>query len=213
MYTTLYQYLIQHKHLSIPGIGNFKLSGTPAHMDFPERRVDPPAYHFSLEFPATASPGNFFYWLGTALGVSDREAIIRFNNFSFDMRKQIMDGSTIDWKGVGSLSKGLAGEIRFVETTDQLYHARPITAEKVIRSKPEHMVRVGEDQKTALEMAALLGKQDADRSFWWAVPLAICLLAIVFIGWYFSEHGVAIQSTGNSKHTPVMESHQTYSLP
>lgn len=198
MYPELYQYLLQHKKLSVPGIGTFLLERTPAQVDFPNKQVAAPVYAFSLQSTAPVPSGRFFTWLGAALGISQMDAVIRFNDFAFDMKKQVEKGHTIEWSGVGVLKKGLADEIRFTAFTAS-YPETSVPAAKVIREKASHSVRVGEDERSSAEMEVLLNREEEKKSYWWAWSLAIGLLAIVFTGWYFSKHGVDTGSTANTK--------------
>ena len=109
-----------------------------------------------------------------------------------------MAGEKLEWDGVGTLSKGLAGEIRFEAALKGLAVGTPVPANKVIRENAEHTVRVGEDQKTSTEMLERLVPADEKRSYWWAAALVIGLLAFVFIAWYFSSNGFKTSSTGTT---------------
>ncbi|MEK7224711.1 MAG: hypothetical protein AAB221_03400 [Bacteroidota bacterium] len=203
MYAELYQYFILHKRLSLPGIGTFLLHRKPAETDFPNRQVKPPLYTAVFSDETGIASKNFFHWLGHALGVSDRNAVIRFNDFAFDMKKQIADGTVINWNGLGVLNKGLAGEIKF--TAASFISEKPVAAEKVIREKAEHFVRVGEDEKTSVEMTAMLNKPAVARSYWWVSALILGVLSIAFIGWYISQHGMEPSSFTNSTKLVPME--------
>ena len=198
MYAELYQYLIQHKQLLVPGIGTFLVERIPAAVNFPERKIEPPVYGVSLQ-PVSNSPSKkFFIWLGAALQVSDREAVIRYNDFAFDLKNQLSGGDIVNWNGVGQLSKGLAGDIKFIPQEKRSLESS-VKAEKVMREKAEHMVRVGEDEKTSAEMTELLSHTDEKKSYWWAYALIVTVLSVMFIGWYFSENGISMSSTSNSK--------------
>jgi hypothetical protein len=210
MYTELYQYLINYKQLSVPGIGTFLLNRNPAEVDFPNKRINPPSWSVSFRSPASPASNSFFYWLGHILGVSEREAVIRFNDFAFDMRKQIINGSSINWKGVGIFTKGLAGEIRFSPEEGGLVTEKPVPAEKVIRERSDHMVRVGEDERTSAEMVEMLSQSDDKKSYWWAWALVVGLLTIVIAGWHFSENGIQVSATGNSTKINPKEAPATY---
>ncbi|HNU13866.1 MAG TPA: hypothetical protein PKI55_05350 [Chitinophagaceae bacterium] len=198
MYAELYQYLIQYKQLPVPGIGTFLVERIPAAINFPERKIEPPVYGVSLQ-PVSNSPSkSFFIWLGAALQVSDREAVIRYNDFAFDLKSQLSGGDIVNWNGVGQLSKGLAGDIKFIPQEKRSLESS-VKAEKVMREKAEHMVRVGEDEKTSAEMTELLSHTDEKKSYWWAYALIVIVLSVMFIGWYFSENGISMSSTSNSR--------------
>lgn len=209
MYEELYQYFIQYKKLAVPGIGTFLLERRPAESDFVNKQINPPFYSVTLQAPVDPPTINFFKWLAAALHISDHDAIIRFNDFVFETKKQISDGDTIDWQGVGMISKGLAGEMKFAPAPGSAIE-QPVAAEKVIREKAGHMVRVGEDQKTSAEMTEMLNLPETKRSRWWITALVAGLLALLFIGWYFYEHGIDVSSTANSMKLVPMEASAPY---
>jgi hypothetical protein len=74
------------------------------------------------------------------------------------------------------------------------------------------MVRVGEDERTSTQMTEMLNQPDEKKSYWWAYALAIALLAIMFIGWYVSEHGVDISSAANGQKLVPQEARDTYKI-
>ncbi|MEO6613377.1 MAG: hypothetical protein ABIT05_08880 [Chitinophagaceae bacterium] len=211
MYQELYQFLLQHKQLPVPGIGTFLLERKPALIDFPNRKIDPPIYSVALTPVAGSPSSDFFAWLADTFHISGSDAVTRFNDFVFGLKKQVTDGDTIKWDGIGTLSKGLAGEIKF---TPVLYTVleKPVAAEKVIREKSAHMVRVGEDEKTSAEMTEMLNKPEEKKSYWWVPAVAVILLAVMFIGWYFSEHGVGVSSTANDRKLVPEQATATYRI-
>jgi hypothetical protein len=197
MYGELYQYFIQHKRLNLPGIGLFLLERKPAQGDFPNRIIIAPSWSVVMQ-QTNDKPGNqFFHWLAKALGIPDRDAIANFNAFSSELQSQLSEGKKIIWEGMGVLTKGLAGEVRFEPAwKDQVFEA-PVDAVKVIRENAQHAVRVGEDEKTSVQMIEYLNQPAARRNYWWAWALALGLLSIMFIGWHFSERGVSTAATGS----------------
>ena len=197
MYEELYRYFIQHKKLAVPGVGTFLLERKPAVSDFVNKQINPPIYSVTLQATVDPPSIHFFKWLAGALHISDHDAIIRFNDFVFDFKKQINNGSTIEWYAVGAIRKGLAGEMKFDPAIRSALE-KPVVAEKVIRERSEHMVRVGEDQKTSAEMTEMLNLPETKRSSWWIPALVAGLLALLFIGWHFYEEGVDVSSTTNS---------------
>jgi len=206
VYAELYQYLIQYKQLPVPGIGTFFLERKSAEGDFPNRKINPPSYTVLLHPTVHSASKNFFTWLASALDISDREAVIKFNDFAFDLKRKISSGDAVKWNGVGILNQDSAGEIKFIPAINDLVLEEPVNAQKVIRKSAEHTVRVGEQEKTSTQMTELLNQRSEKKSYWWAYALVIGLIAIIFISWYFSEHGLNISSTGNGKKLKTQES-------
>ena len=213
MYAELYQYLLLNKKLPVPGIGTFLLERKPAESDFSNRTLNPPVHSFGFQTVATAPPTNFFNWLASALQISDQDAMVRFNDFARELKNQITNGGIIEWNGVGIISKGLGNEVKFRPLENNLALQTPVAAEKIIRQHAEHMVRVGEDNKTSAEMVEMLNQPDEKKSYWWAFAAAVALLGFIFLGWYFSEHGVDVAATMNNKAlVPLTNTAATYQL-
>ena len=210
MYDELYQYLIQQKELGIPGIGIFTIQRKPAEADFVNKCIHPPAYEIKLDQTTVIPPKKMFTWLADIFNISDREAVIRFNDFAFDLKKKITDGEEVQWSGIGKFSKGVTA-IHFTPV-EPWNEEGDVAAQKIIREHAEHIVLVGERERTSVEMTELLNQQDGKKKNWWAYALAIGILAIIFIFWYFSEHGMQITSTANSQNLPVNSEPPTYSI-
>jgi hypothetical protein len=206
----LYQYFILFKQLNIPGVGTFLLERKPAVVDFPNKQIQPPVYSIALHTTHRAPSKIFFNWLAGALHISDREAVVQFNDFAFDLKKQVQEGNKVSWTGIGTLSAGLAGEIRFEPALKNTSFESPVKAEKVIRENASHFVRVGEDEKTSVEMTELLARPEASRNSWWVIAVVTGLLSFLFIGWYLSGHGVNVSATGYGKKIQASSPNNTY---
>jgi hypothetical protein len=196
MYAELYRWLILNKQLSLPGIGLFEIERKSATGDFVNRQMIAPSYAITMHKKAGQPSSTFFKWLGSALSLSERDAVIRFNDFLFELKKQINNNDSIEWNGVGRLNKGLAGEIKFLPV-GVITLENPVAAEKVIRRKAEHTVRVGAVEKTAAEMEEMLGTASTKRSYWWITPLVIILLAAALIGWHIAGNGLNVSAFSN----------------
>ncbi len=197
MYDPIFQYLLRHHRLALPGIGTIILERKPAQINFPGKQALPPAYHFTLQSPETPPTGKFSGWLSAFLQVSQEEAQRLFQSFASGLKNQLMAGDTVQWSGLGRLEKGPAGNITFTPDEPSVQES-PVPANKVIREKAEHTVRVGEEEKTSVQMTEMLGRTENKRSTWWAWALGLGLLCVIFIGWYLSENGLDITSTANT---------------
>lgn len=211
MYSELYSYLILNKNLPLPGIGTFLLQRHSAVADFPNKSILPPYYEIVLESKENTPSAIFYKWLSQHLVSTNHEAVTKFNNFAFDLKQKVSNGAIINWNDVGTISKGLDGGIKFVPQ-GKIILEEPVFAEKVIRERSEHFVRVGEEEKTSQEMISLLNKEEEKKSIWWLLALVLGIISVMFLGWYFSEYGVAISSTSNGKKLMPIESSPTYKL-
>jgi hypothetical protein len=202
MFEMLYLFLIRHKQICLPEIGLISLQIQSAKKKFIDREVLPPVYFFTLS-PANQPVANkLFTWLSHALGISETEAIARFNDFAFEIKKQLQDGKEVIWKGVGKFSKGLMNEIEFESEKKELSFQQAVVAEKVIREHARHTMLVGEKEKTGSEYSEIIEETKEvtlSRPNWWIWPVALIVLSLIFIGWYFSENGIRPSSSSNTE--------------
>lgn len=213
MFVELYCFLIHHKQLYVPGIGTFLLERKPAKADFLNKCVHAPVYSVSFQTSGNSSSKKIFSWLADALNISDRDAVIRFNEFAFDLKKKIDEGNRIQWKGVGTLGKGQNNEIQFLPEQNISVVEKPVAAEKIIREHAEHTMLVGEQEMTSTEMEVLLTPVlTIKRSRWWILPLIVGILVLAFLGWYFFENGLDVSSVGNKKKIGLINPFITYGI-
>ena len=211
MYSQLHRYFILHRKLNLPGIGNFILERKPAEADFVNKCIHPPVYSVSLQLEEDKAPHKFYTWIAAAFNISENEAVIKFNEFLYEMKNKINSGTAIEWSGFGVLKKGLGGGINFTgQAIESVEKAVP--AQKIIRENAEHSVLVGERERTSAEMSEFLNQPDAKRSLWWVLPVAAALLAFIFIAWYFSENGTGISSVSNNQKVNTTVVNESYNV-
>jgi len=213
MYHDLYEYLVLHKQLSVPGIGTFLLERKPAGTDITHRQISPPLYTIRLD-PSSETPAKkLFHWLAGKLHIHYHEAIVRFNSFSYDLKQQVLAGNKINWDGVGTLSKSISGDIRFDSSLKDYRFDPPVSATRMIRDKAVHTVRVGEQEKTSVEMTEWLNPEQERKTYWWAPALIAAIILIVFIIIYFSQNGLSGASAGNRKVVSPQQASPAYTVP
>ena len=113
MTETLVSYLLQHKSISIPGLGSMYIERIPAQTDFVNKRILPPDYHFRFDKYFDAPDKDFFTYLAQQHNIADYEAIKWYNEWAYELRNKIRDGQVIQWDGIGSLKKDASGEVIF----------------------------------------------------------------------------------------------------
>lgn len=210
MHKELFQFLLLHKELPVPGIGTFLLEKISASVDFPNKQIIAPAFRVSLSPDVEVPEKGFFHKLSGLLHQSTKDTVMQFNDFVFNLKKQVMNGAVIDWKGIGILQKGLSGDIRLIPASDWSLQSPPVAAEKVIREKAAHMVRVGEDEKTSTEMTEMLNQPEIKKSYWWVYAMVVGILSVIFIGWHLSEKGLDLNATGNGSKLIPEEVSETF---
>lgn len=203
VYQSLYEYLVLQKSLPLPGIGTFVIERKPADFNFASKEINPPSYSVSLKNGDENEPSKkLFNWLATALHTTELDAVIQFNEFNTELRNKLYAGAKLEWKGIGRLSKSPGGDI-LLEAAPAIAEGPVITANRVIREKAEHYVRVGEQEKTSDEMRELLSTTVVKRKYWWIVAITILALSITFIAYYLYSNGFSVTSIGNQQKLPL----------
>src|SRR6218665_612555 len=205
MYKELYQYLVLYRQLNIPGVGVFQLERKPADLDFDNKVVNPPSYTVALYHGNELMPAKQLNWLADALNISEVDVPERVSNFASNLKSEIFSGKKLEWNGIGTLSKGLAGEIRFEASLKDSPAGQPIPAAKVIREKAAHTVRVGEDERTSEEMIEMLNLDEKKRSYEWIMTLIVAVLAVAFLVWHFMQSGLDTPTGSQQKVDPKEE--------
>jgi hypothetical protein len=218
MYELLYKFLVKYKTIDLPGIGRIFFNEQPAESRFVDQNFLPPRYLIGFErgrsivetqmndakpqgWQKTPPSRKLFSWLASHYEITEKEAVIRFDDFVVDLKGRLDAGDKIMWSGVGVLEKDSTGEIVFHHFKSELPWLEPTSAKKVIRDNAEHTMLVGEREKTSVEMTEILLRPKSvkeKRGYWWVWPLAVIIAIFIFLGWYFSEHGISGDATGNN---------------
>ncbi|MEI9810461.1 MAG: hypothetical protein WDO16_22760 [Bacteroidota bacterium] len=210
MYHDLYEYLILHKQLNVPGIGTFLLERKPSETEFTQKQINPSAFTITLQQNNAVPAKKLFNWLADKFNISYHEAIIKLNGFAYDLKNQVLSGNKVLWNEVGTLSKGISGEIKFEPALKDHCFDRSVSAVRVIRENAVHTVRVGEQQKTSEEMTEWLNPAQEQKSYWWTFALIAGIVLVIIMGIYFSQKGWSLSSSANQQKLSPQKSVETH---
>ena len=197
MQDSLYEFLLLNRRLSLPGIGTIFLCQNPAQLDFTNKQFIAPSFYFIIESKNDKPSKKLFDWLSSSLNITEWDAIKSVNDFSFDLKKKLSENGEVNWENVGIFRRNNNGDLKLDQQNVLLQNQQPVTAEKVIRVKSGHTVLVGEQEKTSVEMEEYFAETPAKKNYTWLIAAILVVLAVIFIGWYFSEKGFSTSSAGN----------------
>ena len=197
MQNTLYEFLVVNKKLSLPGIGTIGLRQNPSQLDFTNRQFSPPSFYFIIESKEDNPSKKLFEWLSSSYGISEWDAVKSLNDFSFSIRNKLSEAGEMNWDGVGIFRRDETGNLQLNPPAITLQSQQPVHAEKVIREKFEHTVLVGEQEKSSVEMVEYFAEETPKKNYTWIIAIVLTVLAVMFIGWYFSEKGFTPSAAGN----------------
>ncbi len=197
MQNTLYEFLVVNKKLSLPGIGTISLRQHSSQLDFTNKQFSPPSFYFVIESKDDKPSKRLFEWLSSSYGISEWDAIKSLNDFSFSLRNKLSEAGEMNWEGVGMFRRDGSGNLQLDPPASTLQSQQPVHAQKVIREKFEHTVLVGEQEKSSVEMTEYFAEGAPKKNYGWIIAVVLTVLAVMFIGWYFSEKGFTPSSAGN----------------
>lgn len=206
------RYLSFQKKVSIKDVGTFSVEELPARLDFPNKLLHAPEHilHFN---PKWSNDELFEQWAQQQLGLSQQEIKAQLQNLSADFQRTLSDKNEITWEGIGRFSKNDQQLILFSNGFSAVKRP-PVAAEKVIRKNAQHAIRVGEQEKTNVEMEELLQMQSIKTlSLWKLFAFTLFLLAFLAILFIISSKTQQWNRQGNGekptlKEMPVLHAFQ-----
>ena len=201
MYSLLYQYLIIHKRLDLPGVGLLQVIDVPARYNAAEKKIYAPHPAIRYKEERMEIDENLYSWMATQLSTSVEAAQNQFHAFINNIIDELAKHNQLIWKGLGLFTKDDTGIIRFTwEKTIQQY-LPSVTATKVIRKGMSHNLLVGENEATNIEMAQWLNQDTApvQKKRWWFWMIAASIIfAIGFVIYYLIQDGASFETIATS---------------
>lgn len=189
----LYNYLLQHQSLSIPGLGTIYIERVPAQSDFINRQLLPPSYHYRFDKYFDAPDKEFFTYLAMQNDLADYEAIRWYNEWAYELRNRIRSDNPVTIDGIGELKKDLSGEIVFEAQRLSPEYLAPVPAQRVIRSQAKHTVLVGDRELTNTQAVEVLHEETTtERTTWWIYALIVTAIALVILFFHFYKNGFSL---------------------
>lgn len=188
MYKAIAKFFALHHHLALPGIGNFAVETIPAQIDFTNRSAS--SSHKKIIFTTDKKPAEkkFYDFLSYEFDIDEVQAVRRFTDFTAQLHDELNDKKTINFKGIGAVTKQSSNTIIFSPEELPEYYP-PLTAERIIRKNISHTVRVGEDEKTSDEMQTALHKTKIiKKERWWIAATILAFIGIAAITFYYVTH-------------------------
>jgi len=200
MYDVLNKYLVQHKSISIPGLGSIVAETIPAVSDFANKQLLPVQEKYRYDKYFDAPDREFFVYLSQQKNIADFEAIKWYNEFAFDLRNKIRMGEEVAWEGTGIFKKEPGGEIVFEPYASEFEIYPPVPAERVIRSDARHSILVGDVEKTNYEMSELLSDEvHVEKESWWIFALILAAIGLCVLFYHLYKNDTHWGFTGNQQ--------------
>jgi hypothetical protein len=201
MFDILNSYLFQHKSISIPGLGTIYLETLPSSIDITTKKILPPLYYFRFDKYFDVPDKDFFSFIGNQKKMPEYEALKWYNEFSYALRSRVSQEEKVKWEGVGELKKDFEGNTVFESSLGTPFFWEPVPARQVIHPNAQHVLLVGDRERTNFEMNEWLNKDAGPRKKigWWVYALILSALAIGVLIFHFANNGWRINSVSNQQ--------------
>lgn len=211
MVDLIVRFLSTHNKVSLKGIGSFSVEQLPARLDFPNRLLHAPEtiLHYSAE--AAEDPG-FDLWLMQELRQPADEIKKKLQIFTEEFKRILDNKHEVELAGIGRFTKEENQLIHFTSVFETIV-GTPVVAEKIIRKNTQHSIRVGEEEKTNLEMEEFLyQKHRKPFSFAWIITTLLFILAIVAILYFATTYTHLWDKQGNAQKIKSKETTPLYRM-
>ncbi len=218
MFHILHQYLIQHKSLSLPGLGTLELQNIPAISNFSDHMIEPPMQKIIFDDMHDAPDKDLFQYVASRWQIEEWEAIKRVNDFSYELKNKLKEGDEIVWDKVGVLRLNLSGNITLEAKTITYDFMEPAPANRIIRVNANHTILRGDTEVRESFMQQPAATDDADfapeahvrRKRWWIWACALGGAALLALFLHFYRTGFSLNSMHNTQKTSVRDAPATY---
>lgn len=181
MLDLVHRYFAVHRSVVLPGIGSFIAETQKAKLDFVEKTLHAPTY--SIRYDTYDTPEDSFY-IFLARETGERDPVDHFKSFSSELKQRLESDHIVTLPGIGILTKNGFGYSFVADNTVQTYYPS-VTAERAIRQNAEHMVKVGEDEKTSTQMHEHFRTRDVRQDKWYVAALILGTIGILAIAFYY----------------------------
>jgi hypothetical protein len=205
MFQQLYEFLILHGKLALPEIGVILLERNAASVDTANKTFNNPEWEFKFKDKKEPTDRDLYSWLSRVFDISTTDAIVKLTDFSFDFKNKLNSGETVNWEGIGHFKKGLGEEIKFTAVKNEFDYIKPIVAEKVIREKASHSVRVGDVERSSEEMEEMLNRARGRKVGPWIYALIAVVAALSFLVLHFVKNDMKFSSFQNQQKLSAKE--------
>jgi hypothetical protein len=181
MLNALYKYLILNDNVSIPGVGSFHIKRSAAAFDQASGIFHPPACEIKFEQGTALTDTKFYHFLSGEKGITEVDAVRKFQDFAYQLRKDIQTHPFVELSNMGVLKRNGLGDVVFESSVSTKKYFPSIAPEEIGNEQEETVIA---EQETTGEEAVVA----KDR--WWIWATVLALLALAAIGYYYMQDGL-----------------------
>lgn len=209
MTSVLNSYLVQHRSLSIPGLGTIWIQPEPASKATEGGEWLPPAVIYRIDKFQDTPEKEFFHFLAEHRQIPEYEAIKEYNEFTAAFCLAVRTKEEARWEGVGIFKMDPSGEIVIEQIAKPFLLFTPIEAAIIRAAEPltrQEEASSGEvitpDEKgedaSGLPEGELRTPAPAKRR-WLMLVIALLVIILLVLLIYFYRNGYVWHSLFNQQ--------------
>lgn len=197
----LRRYLFMKGNVSVPGIGLLLIETSSARNDFAEKMMYPPESTIRLDSTASSVPDEQLRYMAAKDGTSVELVEQKVKHWADDFSRRLT-AVPFAWEGIGTFSRSASGKLLFEPAIPDANMVPPVAYTHIVRENIELTLRVGEEEKTNLEMETYFEEQkrSAFANRWIRSSLALLILALLVLLYRFTLGSFDMTSP---RHDPV----------
>ncbi|MFY7878626.1 MAG: hypothetical protein ACOVP6_01035 [Lacibacter sp.] len=198
------KYLFSHKSISFADLGTIRIQERSAELDFHNKLLHGPSHEILFSSEVTGSE-LFINWLMNQYQMESEKAVSMLTEFMHDFQKTIQSQGTFVWQGLGTFQELTAGNLKFIpEPVAKLYP--DIEIERVIHKDADHVLTVGERERTKFEMEAWFSDSNKKiKSKWWIAAIILVSASVGLLLSYYLMQPSLFHKQGNHQTIKVLD--------
>lgn len=186
MQEALYQYLITHQQLQLPGIGQLVLQYHSADIDYNAQKINAPFVKVLMNYTENEEAvNNQHLWVSGLTGAAPEHTAADIGKWVNKIKSVTGNGQQFLWPGIGLFKKG-HGRVVFEPENENRSLGAAYPAEKIINIAPVYNTELNElsvskpSEKKVIKTTAV-GNNSA--KYWWVPGIILILLALGTLAW------------------------------
>ncbi len=193
MYQLFYKYLILNQRVSVPGLGNFYVDKSPAHLDFIHKRITPPESTIGFKDDAVILDKPFIEYLKKELKLQDVDVLKTIQDFSHRIRQGAEAGG-ISLPGIGKLQSGYEGNLLFLPEKKQEQSFKAIDLQNPIYTHAKlidiydysgESVRMIEQVYIPKPGEKEIYHHGQKEDYWWVYAIILAIMGMAALFYYY----------------------------
>lgn len=185
----IYKYFAGNGGLYLQNVGRFRLEHEAAESDISTRKLNPPKTLTRFYNEPVSEDYQLVKYIARHYVITDEEARKKLQSYTQSIIDEVQARGSANVSILGTLQKKPGEGYSFTSGVIPAY-LQAVDAERPVRQDDVHLIRVGEDEKTNIEMADILSQTPGRTWKWWIIPVIAGVLVLAYLAWYLLvQHG------------------------